>query len=94
LRGAGSKSQIRSRLARKYRILLLVGDNLEDFVDGSKSTPAARKTLVKQYAHWFGRRWIVLPNPVYGHWEAAHYEFDHGVSRREKIERKRSALSP
>lgn len=94
LRGAGSKSEVRARLARTHRILLLVGDNLEDFVDGSKSTPAARVNLVQQHAGWFGRRWIVLPNPVYGHWEAAYYGFDYDVPRHEKVQSKRKALSP
>lgn len=94
LRGAGSKSAVRTRLARTHRIVLLVGDNLEDFVDASKAGTDARVSVVQRHAAWFGRRWIVLPNPIYGHWEASLYDFDYAMPRDEKIRRKRDALRP
>jgi len=92
LRGAGSKAQIRARLAATHRIVLLVGDNLEDFVDGSRADEASRQAIAERYAAWFGRRWIMLPNATYGHWEALYYGFDYGTSRAWKLERKRAAL--
>ncbi len=94
LRDAGTKEEVRARLASRYRIVLIIGDNLEDFVHGSKADAAARSALVSRHRHWFGRRWILLPNPVYGHWESLYYDFDHGAPRARKIEGKRSALVP
>lgn len=65
------KGTRRRWVGERYRVLLLVGDNLGDFVDGYRSSVAERAALVEQYAEWWGRRWIVLPNPSYGSWEAA-----------------------
>lgn len=92
LRGDGSKAQIRSRLAQRYRIVLLLGDNLEDFVDGSKADETARQTIAERHAAWFGQRWIMLPNAVYGHWESLYYDFDHGTPRLERLRRKTAVL--
>jgi acid phosphatase len=92
LRGAGSKAQVRARVAKTHRIVLLVGDNLEDFVTGSKSDEAARQAIVDRHAQWFGRRWIVLPNAVYGHWEALYYGYDYRMPRAEKLGRKQAVL--
>jgi 5'-nucleotidase (lipoprotein e(P4) family) len=94
LRGAGSKTDIRRRLARTHRIVLLLGDSLEDFVDGSKAGVNARREVVQRHLEWFGTRWIVLPNPVYGHWEALYYGFDYEAPREAKLERKRAGLTP
>ncbi|HYQ70303.1 MAG TPA: HAD family acid phosphatase [Gammaproteobacteria bacterium] len=87
-----SKSEYRRMIAAKYRLLLLVGDNLEDFVEGSKSTSAQRRELASHYARHWGREWIILPNPMYGHWESTTYNFDYRLSRDEQLQRKREAL--
>jgi acid phosphatase len=83
-----SKSDYRSRVAEQFRILLLLGDNLEDFVTGSRAEPAVRGALAESYAQRWGREWIVFPNPMYGHWEAAAYGFDYQLSRPEQLRRK------
>jgi acid phosphatase len=90
---ATRKVQQRSDVAGRYRILLIVGDNLDDFVSGSKDEPAARRSLAKQHASRWGREWIILPNPVYGHWEASIYGFDRSLSRDERVDRKLQYLS-
>ena len=67
------KGSRRAFVAARYRILLLVGDNFEDFLSvpqGQKSV-AGREALLDKYADYFGSRWIVLPNPTYGSWEQA-----------------------
>jgi len=94
LRGAGSKGEVRARLSRSYRLVLLVGDSLEDFVEGSKAEPQARLALVRRHRERFGRQWIVLPNAIYGHWEAAWYGFDYGAPREAMLGRKVEALEP
>lgn len=88
----GTKAVWRRRIARHHRILLLMGDNLEDFVAGSRQDPAARRALVRRHGERWGRQWIILPNPIYGHWEAALYGFDHGLSRAAKTVRKVRSL--
>ena len=58
-------------LSQVDRILLLVGDNFEDFVPGTLTTVENRFTLADKYADYWGQKWIVLPNPTYGSWESA-----------------------
>lgn len=87
-----SKADYRSLVARDYRILLLVGDNLEDFVDGSRGTPKARRDLVTAHGHHWGREWILFPNPIYGHWESSFYGFDYRLPREDQLHRKLQEL--
>jgi acid phosphatase len=90
---ATSKGQQRSKLAGRYRILLIVGDNLDDFLSGSKVSPAARLSLAEQHGARWGSEWIILPNPMYGHWEASIYGFDRSLPREERVNRKLQHLS-
>lgn len=83
-----SKAKQRAGLASQFRILLLVGDDLDDFVAGSKADPAARRALASQHADRWGREWIILPNPMYGHWESSIYGFDYTLPRGERLQRK------
>ena len=68
---SSDKGSRRAVVAEKYRILLLVGDNFEDFVSVKDKSLAGRDTLADKYADWWGSKWIVLPNPTYGSWEGA-----------------------
>jgi 5'-nucleotidase (lipoprotein e(P4) family) len=65
---APEKGERRRWVGERYRVLLLLGDNLGDFVDGSDTDPAARRALVDRYRDFWGERWIMLPNPIYGGW--------------------------
>ena len=82
-----SKTQQRADIAAQYRILLLVGDNLNDFVSDSKTDPDTRRALVNEHAARWGREWIILPNPMYGNWEASLYEYDYSLPRDERLHR-------
>jgi acid phosphatase len=84
---ATSKTRQRAGVATQYRLLLLLGDNLDDFIDGSKSDPETRRALVGQHADRWGKEWIVLPNPMYGYWEAALYGFDFRLPRDQRLDR-------
>ena len=65
-----NKTDRRRAVAQKYRILLLIGDDFNDFT----AVPDAveeRGKLGKLYEPMWGTKWFVLPNPVYGSWERA-----------------------
>jgi predicted secreted acid phosphatase len=50
--------------------MLLCGDNLADFSDVfEQSTVGERNREVERLRAEFGRRFIILPNPMYGDWE-------------------------
>ena len=65
------KSSRRSVVAQDFRILLLVGDDFGDFVQGARGTVGARKALDEAHAAMWGVKWIALPNPMYGSWKTA-----------------------
>ena len=87
-----AKVKHRARMCRQYHILLLIGDNLNDFVDGSMTDPAARRALARQHAGRWGREWIILPNPMFGNWESSLYKFDYTLPRDERLDRKLQQL--
>jgi 5'-nucleotidase (lipoprotein e(P4) family) len=66
-----AKGPRRAHVARDYRILLLIGDDLGDFVVNADGTSEERRARTAPNAEWWGRRWIMLPNPTYGSWERA-----------------------
>lgn len=63
------KSSRRQYLARRFRILLLIGDDLGDFLSGARDTPEQRVRLAREHHERWGRSWFLLPNPMYGSWE-------------------------
>jgi acid phosphatase len=82
-----AKGARRAFVAASYRILVLVGDDLSDFVVDASGTPAERKQRTAPYQDWWGRRWIMLPNPTYGSWERAIVgsDQDHLAARRRAL---------
>ena len=68
---ASAKGARRAHVSAAYRILLLVGDDLGDFVVEPAGTVADRRARTAPQADWWGRRWIMIPNPSYGSWERA-----------------------
>jgi acid phosphatase len=60
----------RQRVAEGYRIVLNVGDDLADFVpDSREQSLAERETARCRHLEWWGERWFVIPNPMYGSWQ-------------------------
>jgi len=64
------KKSRREYLSKKYRIVMLFGDDLGDFLPDVKSsiTPQERDRLVSENKNNWGRKWFMLPNPTYGSW--------------------------
>lgn len=84
------KTARRAHVASTHRVLLLVGDDMNDFVSTASLTPAQRVALAQEHADRWGTQWILLPNPQYGTWERALYP---GVSGDDAVlERKREAV--
>lgn len=82
----------RQWVSRHYRVLMQFGDQLGDFLDIRRNTPAGREAAVKPFLDWVGRRWFVLPNPTYGSWEPALFGNDWQLSPRERHQRKIESL--
>lgn len=68
----GSEKHCRRILVgRTHRVVMQFGDQLGDFVTVQSNTLDDRGKSVEPYMDWVGERWWVLPNPMYGSWEAA-----------------------
>ena len=79
------KGERRAAIARNFRILLLIGDNAGDFYSGfTKGSKVKRDSLVSRYRQNFGTKWIILPNPMYGDWESALFEYNRGLPEDEQ----------
>lgn len=89
-----SKEPRRLRIAEKYRIVLLIGDNLNDFAEvfEQSKTVASRIAAANQSKALFGTRFIMLPNSMYGDWENSVYEYNFKLTSDEKAARRRSLL--
>lgn len=83
----------RLMVAREYRVIMLFGDQLSDFLSET-GTPAKRRQLAADYGDWFGQRWWMLPNPMYGAWEDATWSGHKPADRDAKRRAKRGALDP
>ncbi len=64
------KEPRRDEVSKTHKIELLLGDNLSDFstVFENQSTKE-RNSAAMQLKAEFGKKFIVLPNPMYGDWE-------------------------
>jgi 5'-nucleotidase (lipoprotein e(P4) family) len=88
-----SKETRRQKVAQRYRIALLVGDNLNDFNDDfSGKSIAERAAQVDRERAEFGMRFIVVPNPMYGDWESAVYQYKSGLTEEQKRAYREAAL--
>lgn len=84
------KASRRSFLANQYRILLLIGDDLGDFVSGAVAAPEDRIRLAQQYDNRWGVSWFLIPNPNYGSWESSLYV--KGLADAEILKAKRAII--
>lgn len=85
------KTSRRATVASEFRVLLMFGDALGDFVP-DKGTPAERMAAANEHLQMWGTRWFMIPNPMYGHWEAAAFGYDYDLGAAEKAQMKVDAL--
>ena len=90
------KGPRRALVGDEYRVLLMVGDNLGDFVDAKENNLIAskRKNIVKDYIDYWGIKWFMLQNVAYGDWEGALYNFDYSLSPEEVHNTRIKSLDP
>ncbi len=94
LRGeTSSKVERRAKLSETHEIVLLFGDNLGDFTDLFEKKPMTeRNALVDSIQSDIASKFITLPNPLYGDWEGAIYNYNYGKSAEEKSADRKAAL--
>lgn len=87
-----SKEARREIILAKYRIVMFVGDNLDDHSNVfEKKSVADRFAAVDKARDQFGKRYIVLPNAMYGTWESAIYDYGR-LSEAEKAAKRSAAF--
>ncbi|MEO6906166.1 MAG: 5'-nucleotidase, lipoprotein e(P4) family [Ginsengibacter sp.] len=80
-----SKEPRKNSIAETHTIVLLMGDNMNDFSFlFEKKNSDERDKVADSFAADFGNHFIVLPNPVYGDWESSLYHYNHGFSSLQK----------
>lgn len=69
---SSDKEPRRLAIAQSHQIVMLVGDNLNDFDRMFYKQNADRRSqLVADHQMLFGTKFIILPNAIYGDWESA-----------------------
>lgn len=59
-------------IAKKYYVVVYMGDNAGDFPIGTKGkTLAERNAIIDNHKEDFGTTFVVFPNPAYGSWVSA-----------------------
>lgn len=68
----------RNLIAQNYRIIMVIGDDLSDFIPCARedvyepcdegATIASRQSQTELYSGYWGAGWYVLPNPMHGSW--------------------------
>jgi 5'-nucleotidase (lipoprotein e(P4) family) len=86
------KDARRAFASSKHRIVMLIGDNLDDFTNAfERKSVADRFAEVDKVREEFGKRFIVVPNAMYGTWENAIYEYGR-LTEVQKAEKRAAAL--
>ena len=87
------KSLRRRDVASRYRVLLIVGDDFNDFTAGARGTVEQRRDVVDRNAALWGTKWIMLPNATYGSWERAVLGTEPNLTEQQKLQRKLERLN-
>ena len=89
------KTERRRSIADDYRIVLLVGDQLTDFISTKEAYVfhSDRKKLAKKYSDMWGSKWFMITNPTYGRLELSIYD-KMPKSEDEAIQKRKETLNP
>lgn len=91
---ASSKEARRQRVLQKHNVVLLCGDNLPDFdaLYDDHPSETSRQAATEQLKKQFGSRYIIIPNPSYGDFEGALFNFNYKLSAAQKDSMIRSVI--
>ncbi|HMK04193.1 MAG TPA: 5'-nucleotidase, lipoprotein e(P4) family [Ferruginibacter sp.] len=93
LANTSSKEARRQAVLNNYKIVMLLGDNLNDFTTlFEKKDIATRKAEVDNVQQLWGDKFIVLPNANYGEWENALYDYNRKLTPKERNAKRKSLL--
>jgi 5'-nucleotidase (lipoprotein e(P4) family) len=85
LSNESSKEARRQKVAEQYDIVMLLGDNLNDFAKAfEKKSIADRFAETDAVQAAWGKQFIVLPNAIYGEWEGALIQYKRGLTNAQK----------
>ncbi len=88
-----SKEPRRQAVMSRYNVVMLFGDNLNDFTYlFEKKDIATRKMETDNVNDEWGNKFIVLPNATYGEWENALYEYNRKLTPTEKDAKRKELL--
>ena len=68
--GESSKESRRNQIEVDYHVAAYLGDDINDFIDAG-ATAEERRRKVDELSKEFGKKYFIIPNPVYGSFEAA-----------------------
>lgn len=93
LSNTSSKEARRQIIEAKYNVVMLLGDNLNDFTSLFEKKSIAERFIEtdKVQAAW-GDKFIVLPNNAYGEWESAIYNYQRNLTPAERAAIRRRLL--
>jgi 5'-nucleotidase (lipoprotein e(P4) family) len=91
--GSSDKQERRDIVSKDYTVVFLMGDNLNDFESVfAKKSISDRFTETDKIKDSWGKKFIVLPNPTYGEWEASVIKGNWGASPAEKDKMRKDSL--
>lgn len=65
----GDKASRRLFVEKDFRVIMLIGDDLNDFISAKHLSKNARDEAIMRYKNFWGNKWFLLPNPMYGSWQ-------------------------
>lgn len=88
-----TKEPRRQIVAKDHKIVMLMGDNLNDFTNlFEKKSIDDRKAETDKVKDEWGKKFIVLPNAIYGEWENAFYDYKRNLTPKEKEAKRKDLL--
>ena len=89
---SSKKGARRAHITQNHRVIMILGDNFGDFVDGYKGSLDERVALLNEHKDMWGTRWFVIANPMYGSWESAPFGHDWKLPAEQRRAKKYEAM--
>jgi 5'-nucleotidase (lipoprotein e(P4) family) len=94
LTNSSSKEIRRQVVMSKYKVVMLLGDNLNDFMQVFEGENCSDRLVeTDNMKEQWSKKFIVLPNATYGEWENALYDYDRKLNSAQKEAKRRAKLN-